>query len=392
MATMRVINAIVIIISLQSIWLHGILFRQKSSECEPDIAMAPTKLLVRPRTAIFLHRYVPIDDDQKGALMIIKEQLEQIGNALSILPRSHQTKLFYINIGRKLGDGFVENICSQFSEYLSCHLLRHADAGFEEQTLSAVHEYCVEHDDHRVLYLHTKGSYHPNEAQNNWRRSMTDAVSSLDCMEHALFEGCSMCGLLFLPRPVFHYTGNMFNAQCSYIRKLLKPSIFQEKMVEVVALERKLLQNGTLVPNMKHFERPAVHGSQRYVMEHWHGSHPSLEKVCDVSIHPQNVFKRTGRQPDNWELASFPRHPYTASWQWGDSDRMIAQVLNTESNRMREIFLLPGQMMRWCSLYGELPSNSSWVWSWYPDGQFWRQEAEKHGCDVIHIPPRRWTK
>ena len=218
---------------------------------------------------------------------------------------------------------------------------------------------------------------------------MTDAITSRQCIERAHSEGCDLCGLVFLPRPSLHFTGNMFNAKCSYIRKLAKPMDFEKKMGSVVEIGRKLLANGTLVSNMIDAEKTCNNGLERFAMEHWHGSHPSLAKICDLSAHYSQGFwdrkRRRDRRPEDWQFDVFPRHSPTAAWSHGGLSISNQLVMDDESKRKREYFLLPGQLMRWYELYGEFPPSSSWVWSWYPDGQFWKEMVQEHGSNALEV-------
>lgn len=359
------------------------------------------KAIMPPPTAIFFHIYVPtVRDEVKSgdhqsrirALNIIREQLQQVWEGLASTPNMQNTQLFYTTVGQSLDEGYVERICSEFSSnefVLSCHHLQHLISGFEEYTLTALHEYCVENEDHRAIYLHTKGSYHASIEQHRRRQHMTDAVTSRHCVERAESEGCDLCGLIFLPRPSLHFTGNMFNAKCSYIRKLAKPMDFQKKMSSVVESGRNLLANGTLVSNMMDAEALCNNGLERFAMEHWHGSHPSLAKICDLSDSYNRAVwdrkKRRERREDDWHFGMFPRHSATAAWSHGYSHKLVDHIMDDESKRKREYFLLPGQLMRWYELYGEFPPSSSWVWSWYPDGQFWKEMVQEHGANALNV-------
>lgn len=43
------------------------------------------------------------------------------------------------------------------------------------------------------------------------------------------------------------------------------------------------------------------------------------------------------------------------------------------TDRRKEITLLPGLFQYWDSLYnGSRPSNNSWFWDYYPDGDYFR--------------------
>lgn len=381
--------------------IHGGGYADLIPASSPQIHRLLFQHATPPTIAIFFHIYVPTVayEEKTGdyqsrirGINIIREQLKQVWEGLASIPNMHQVKLFYTTVGQGLEEGHVERICNELSSpdlVLSCHHLQHVDSGFEEYTLTALHEYCVENEEHRAIYLHTKGSYHASKEQHRRRQHMTDAITSRHCIERAHSEGCDLCGLIFLPRPSLHFTGNMFNAKCSYIRKLAKPMEFQEKMSSVVETGRKLLANGTLASNLMNEEALCNNGLERFAMEHWHGSHPSLAKVCDLSSHySQAVWdqtRRRERKEEDWHFGVFPRHPPTAAWSHGYSNKLVDHVMDDESKRKREYFLLPGQLMRWYELYGEFPPSSSWVWSWYPDGQFWKEMVQEHGGNALEV-------
>lgn len=299
-----------------------------------------------PSVAIFLHIYVPKEEDitradhVKRATRIIHQQLKHVSEGVATVQGIEPLALYYTTVGRELQPGYVDSICRNHSKYFHCNHLQHLDRGFEEHTLGAMYEHCQEYNDDRVIYLHTKGSYHSSKAQARWRRHMTDAVAGHDCVEQAHNKDCDLCGLLFLPRPSLHFTGNMFNAKCRYIQKLTHPEEFQEKMVKVDTKARDWMQQGILQSNMLNVEEPWNAGIDRFAMEHWHGSHPSAQKICDVSngsrIQYWQQIRAMDRNPGDWEFGIFPRHPSTADWSHGRSDRIVDSILANEAKRKRE--------------------------------------------------------
>jgi hypothetical protein len=360
-----------------------------------------------PTVTIFYHLYVPKEEagdsiqrtpnstqhghvDQPGpALQIVRQQLRHLSQALAAIPGLPPLTLQFTSVGADVHES-IQDICRQYPrQFQACHQLQHLDQGFEKHTLQALYQHCanssnsnVEAD--RVIYVHSKGSYHSSKAQNRWRRHMTDAVASRDCIEHAHKQNCDLCGLLFVARPSHHFTGNMFNAKCSAIQKLLPPMEFEAKMETVASQARKWVQDGILEAKLFRLDEPWTSGTKRYAMEHWHGSHPSIQKICDVSNHPTNKYWKSiraeDRTPEDWQLAQFPRRPQPG---------LPVDVANNESKRKREYFLLAGQLMKWYQLYGEAPPMDSWVWSWYPDGPFWKEQVQAHGSKAVEIVATR---
>jgi hypothetical protein len=43
-----------------------------------------------------------------------------------------------------------------------------------------------------------------------------------------------------------------------------------------------------------------------------------------------------------------------------------------------------GRNDRW-RLYNDVPSRTSWIWKWFPDGERWREGAELYGKNVVEI-------
>lgn len=381
----------------------GILLQSSEgiSRCVNENGESIHQNLTLPTVAIFYHVYVPVGDDdntaaaarsQKRALKIINQQLHQVGKGLTSIPNLKSINLYFTTVGLRLEDGVLEEICKEFSDHLECHHLKHVDDGFEEYTLTTLYEHCQQHVDDRVLYLHTKGSYHYSKNQNHWRMHMTDAVVSQECIERAHNENCDLCGLLFLPQPALHYTGNMFNAKCSYIRTLLHPKEFEKKMDKFIARGQQLLANGVLQSHLLNLQSPSILGSGRFAMEQWHGSHPDLHKICDISPHYRHEFwedtRRKDRKPEDWKFDTFPRHPIIANWSHAQSNILLQDIMMHDALRKFEYSLLPGQLLKWYELYGKFPPESSWVWSWYPDGQFWKEEVAKHGGKALEVAAR----
>jgi hypothetical protein len=61
------------------------------------------------------------------------------------------------------------------------------------------------------------------------------------------------------------------------------------------------------------------------------------------------------------------------------------RVYNKRDNRMREYFLLPGNIFKWWNLYDIVPADDSWVWKWYPDGDEWRNGSTLYGRNVTDV-------
>jgi hypothetical protein len=154
---------------------------------------------------IFYNMFVPLHNNTKNAIEIVKEQIEQIGASFNN-SATYQAWLYYVSIEYSLPDSFVQDICARFDN-LVCKRLRHYTKGYEERTLSLLWNYCKANPDQRVVYVHNKGSFHPNEDpevdQNEWRRAGTSAAIDDLCLQPP-DRKCDFCGLLATPMPWLH--------------------------------------------------------------------------------------------------------------------------------------------------------------------------------------------
>jgi hypothetical protein len=53
--------------------------------------------------------------------------------------------------------------------------------------------------------------------------------------------------------------------------------------------------------------------------------------------------------------------------------------------RVREYYLMAGNLYRWWELYGTVPPSTSWVWSWFPDGDAWHDKVMEYGGGAVDI-------
>ena len=173
--------------------------------------------------------------------------------------------------------------------------LQHNNAGDEHGTLTLIWQHCMTtRETDKVVYIHNKGSYHPHEKNDKFRRFLTRGALSDECANMPLT--CNVCSSRFSPYPHPHTSGNMWVAKCDYIRNLPDPTEFAEKM------------KGLQKPGM----RLMCVGQGRYTSEHWIHSHPAV-KPCDLSTEKKYVWNYedipTG---DDWEidLEAAPRYDF----------------------------------------------------------------------------------
>jgi hypothetical protein len=338
-----------------------------------------------PRHAIFYNIYVPPDQGDEGitnALRIVKEQLGQVGKSYAASFDS-KTSVFYNTIGLRNGvkPEEMQGICQQNN--INCTHMEHYEEGFEQVTLQRVHDYCQLHDSHRVIYLHTKGSYHNRPMNDPWRHHMTMAATSEMCLEPK-DDTCNLCGLFYYPFWASFMPGNIWTAQCSYINKLLPPKSYEAKQQEII--KEVLLMKVKKIFSFEFFKKRDLDGTnrdlyglKRFSAEHWVGSHPAIVP-CDLSPRVDLAFM-WDQKPD-LEFSMAPRNDVDANW-FGTLPKITDRVLDNDMLRIKEYFFLAGRIFLWHGLYNEVPPDSSWVWKWFPDGARWKQAIAGAGNNTV---------
>lgn len=366
-----------------------------------------------PPWAVFYNVFVPDPtttsiEAHTGALQIIEEQLGQIGRsyaALKYLSQGKTLRVFYNSIGTPVDPSWMQRVCSEQHD-LKCHNLNHYHSAFEEVTLQRVHEYCYDFPTHKVIYMHSKGSYNSRGGKNQyWRRHMTHAVSHKDCLEPP-DDSCNVCGLVFNPLPWIHFSGNFFTADCAYINKLLPLPEFRRKMDELALITRSH-KNASRILFQTFPDKDAYLGLERYASENWPGSHPDL-RACDLSKDREINMWKKARADESTANSTHPAGHIDYLLQFSLAPRvretsgkqlMPARYRFDEGKRLREYYLLPGHMLKWQYLYHKIPSPASWVWQFYPDGEVWQTAygqvlAEQNGktSDTAEYVLRRVTE
>jgi hypothetical protein len=103
--------------------------------------------------AIFYHAFINPANIYLS-LGIISEQLMQWQES------RHANATLYYTL---LGDSSATFPCPKKE---NCKLLTRKSDGWEEDTLSKLQEYCQQHPDHNVIYLHSKETYTSNALNN----------------------------------------------------------------------------------------------------------------------------------------------------------------------------------------------------------------------------------
>jgi hypothetical protein len=189
---------------------------------------AHAKPLDHSNYAVFYNLYVTPNNTvaARRAGNVVHEQFAALGN--SSLTRNGPVSVYVNTIGQSIR---VAKACGR--NKLECAVMRAYEPGkFEDVTLTEMHSFCQHYPTYTVIYLHSKGTFHPVEtpylSQSAWRTHMTRAIVHDDCLQSPSNDPvCDACGLVALPFPTLHFPGNFFTARCEYIRKLLPPTEFR---------------------------------------------------------------------------------------------------------------------------------------------------------------------
>jgi hypothetical protein len=332
---------------------------------------------------IFYNIYIPDKPTlHRRALRMIEEQLDQVGARVG-----HSEKIltvFYKTVGpRSISRSYMNYICSIRNTFNCLPLGEHHETGFEDQTLQHLYEFCLEHPTMTAVYMHSKGTYHQNAENHRWRRHMTAAVTSPDCVRSVSSPGeaaCNVCGLLFHPLWTFFFPGNFFTASCSHVQKLIPPNDFATRTAAVADEVQERLKDGRMSAHLFTIDNPGNVGIGRYAAEHWIASHPST-RPCDMSktedllywrMRERNVMGAHNSRDLMFEWSMAPRHGIrSASWYRLDQE-LLRTILLDDYLKRSEYFLLGGFILRWSMLYDTRPPADSWVWQWFPGGDRWR--------------------
>jgi hypothetical protein len=171
--------------------------------------------------ALFYNAFVPLGEDNNDreniranpklhSLEIIQDHLTQIGALFEQVQRAGRTRqvllpVRYITIGDPETTFFVREVCKSLP--LVCTHQGHHETGFEEVTLQVAHEYCIDNPLSRIIYVHNKGSLHPDVrngiSQDAWRQRATAGAMHPDCLFPPNPQ-CNLCGLYVEVVPTIH--------------------------------------------------------------------------------------------------------------------------------------------------------------------------------------------
>jgi len=172
---------------------------------------------------IFYNLFTKSSGDEEQVRNIVEEQFALVD------PSLHEPNVTIISIGHELPltDASLGNA--------TYHIDQHHEEGGEYLTLHALWKYRQSnylHKDAKVVYLHSKGSFHPSEANDKLRSFLTHGALSSECAN--LPDPCNVCSSRMSPLPHPHTSGNMWLARCDYISQLIDPMALLEGKLPIV--------------------------------------------------------------------------------------------------------------------------------------------------------------
>ena len=332
-----------------------------------SVAIKRGVVLDKQKIAIFFNTFLRIDGkpgEKERGNRIIKGQLEMIDQQ----PLLANASLYYSRFGALDIDwpGCGNRTCIEIVAH---------PAGDEVLTLQPLHEYCERNPLDRVIYIHNKGSYTASRSNEVLRNVLMKAVLSTACVDMANSGNstCNTCSSQLAALPFTAYTGNMWVAECAYVKKLIPPKDYEpakQKIHDGVlhAIKKQIgtnstffevkLYNGTTAFKFKKSEfwqmnRESWIGIARYAMEHWLGSHPDL-KPCDVFSRSHPGTPKIGYKARRLKVSALvPR--LQVSMKGAFAAEGIFQPW----------FMQEGKLCEYKALYSKVPVNSSWFYRYF---------------------------
>lgn len=370
---------------------HYLLTTTSKTMVDPPLEF-PFEQPSKKGAAVFYHVYFPpTPEGRDNSARIIQEQLQQLQQS-----GEHTLTVYYNTIGdatAELNHTHVQELCRQHLQ--TCIHMQHYQSGMEDLTLQRLHDFCsIKQDATPIVYLHNKGSYSTKPLNEAWRYQMTQSVVSPQCQQSisSSSDQCNLCGLWFSAERGMFMAGNMWRSQCSYVKELIAPRNFQEKMHQATAEAMMERLRYKLLMTMQEI-RAGVFGIDRYATEFWIASHPSV-RPCDFSKAVAPIPPGKSDLTDhflNWlrQMGTSYTSPLKEDWFEPNAPHhdlplpKHLQVSKFRDVRLREYFLLAGSLYRWYFLYQQAPPADSWVYRWFPDGGTWQEAVLEHGQESV---------
>ena len=238
---------------------------------------------------------------------------------------------------RPVHEVFVRSIGNELIEIENTTLLAHDAAGNEVGTLAYLWRHCQNHTTDKVVYLHSKGSFHPSPQNDKLRKFLTRGALSEECETSP--STCDVCSSRMSPLPHAHTSGNMWLAKCEYVAKLIDPLEFGNHMGRAYNVGPEI-------------NNPCI-GLGRFAAEHWIHSHPSARN-CDLSTDAY-TWDYKGVPDEDFEMNLMPAPRYERKEYFNHlCNESIAAGARAET-RLRE----------YEALYNETVSELWWGWKFF---------------------------
>jgi hypothetical protein len=297
----------------------------------------------------------------------------------------------------------VQSKCRQLNFKGSCWHVDRVDRDVNDKrpvdhldTLQNLYDFCQQHPEQIVVYLHNQvqvpqlntpdqpfdiSAFHVDTYQ---RHLTLAALSCLQLLRDGGSAQCDTCGLQFFTSWTWFYPGNMWSAHCSYVRRLLPPRAFHQ--ASIVLIQKVVLlrfRRQILTNSFRDGVTLEQWGLDSHAAGHWLGSHPIL-KPCDVSV-SGDVWnwaqKEVHKDFRDFVVSLTPRHHQAP---WNHDAQAVAKINTDKPIRLREYFNhMAGLLTKWSVWYpSEVPPQSSWVWDWFEDGEFWKRAVAIYGTNA----------
>ena len=366
--------------------INAVVERDRTDVYSPfDSAHPQTKVEgINPDARVVFYQITIPNAFKKQALDVLSEQLKEIADRLYGTTETikKMTLLYYSLSGddESLAAKSVGDFCRRQS--IICHELgAFNDDRIDGNTLESLFNFCDANQDHEVVYLSNQLSAHGADVfESNRTKTITAHVLSKDCRLAQHDTSCNVCGSEFYALPFMSFLGNMFVAKCSYVKNLSSPRSFMAERRELAGdVLMDELKKRLVTGFMNNLDSPYVLGVHQYSTRHWIGSHPDLVP-CDVAP-KQSTNGPTGQI----ELARLqaPRRNIALQEDIEDANRKDSDVRSSEAGRVREYMYLAGRILQWLHHYRRVPGDSSWVWTYFPDGDMWKSAVAIYGTNAI---------
>lgn len=171
-----------------------------------------------------------------------------------------------------------------------------------------------------------------------------------------------------------------FTATCDYVKTLITPNEYEQKLTDFIRLERSLANHTGRFVNMQFLDFDERMGFGRYAAEHWILSSP--ESIpCDLDGEQRGV--------DAYQLS---KNVTNDAFVWGmyphegqTTQLFHEDLVSNKSLRVKDYFLLAGNLLKWFHLYDKLPPKGSWVYQIFPDGKEWEEAVEEFGVHAQEV-------